>query len=295
MYRVFGEEFLNAAELTIQSPRSRGNITLNPENLDYEYDRSPNGPLKLYCALDHENKPPRRKYVVAADISAGLGGSHTSNSAAVVLDQMTGEQVAEIATNTMPPPEFADLCICLAKIFHEAYLSWECNGGFGKAFTKQVLERQYPNIYWRTSLWTRSKNKTKEAGWRTTNDSKGTMFAAVISSVKSGKLTIRSDALLAECRQYIYKKGKIEHAGAAGTDDDSAMGEAHGDRVIAFCVACMTDKDRPVAPQEPEQNTSDPPPDTLAYRDQMHKKMQEDALDPWDDTTNEQLASGRRY
>jgi hypothetical protein len=294
MYRYFREEFMQTAESTIQTPQSRGDITYNPEDLDFTFDRSANGPLKIWCALDHKNKPPRRQYALGADVGTGLGGSHTSNSTVVVIDLLTGEQVAEFVSNTMGPNDFTDYCICLANMFHGAYLAWE-NNMIGGVFTKRILDRGYPDIYMRTILHKRSKNRTKEAGWRTTPQNRPIMFAAVYNDVKKEKLIVRSDAILAEFGQYVYIGGKIKHIGAERTDDDSAKGEAHGDRVIALCVAWQAAKDRPLPEKLPEAPTKDPPVDTLAFRDQMHENARSKGNSDWDETTNESLASGRNF
>ena len=61
---------------------------------------------------------------------------------------------------------------------------------------------------------------------------------------------IRSADLLEECRQYVYKDGRVVHSRSVRTIDDSSKGQAHGDRVIAAAIAWHAVKDRPTAPKE---------------------------------------------
>ena len=71
--------------------------------------------MLLWCHRSYTGQPvPTGEYVIGCDISAGLGGDYTSNSAAVVVDATTGEQVAEYVTNTTPPGDFEELVISIS-------------------------------------------------------------------------------------------------------------------------------------------------------------------------------------
>lgn len=293
VYRVFGAEFFARVEKSIRPPFLRGNLTYHPESLRPDFDQTDNGPMKLWLSLDVRGQPPPHSYVVAADISTGVAGPYTSNSALTVIDRVTMEQVFEYADNTTSPSDFADLAIATAKWFYNAYLIWEHNGP-GTSFTNQVLNRKYENIYWRTSQWRRSRKKEKNAGWNTSPQSKEAMFGAFLRAVKSGELTIRSKAMADECGQYVRMKGKIVHAGAVRSDDDATVGEAHGDRVISICLGWQGVQDRPLAKDPEEHLRQNPPPGTMAARQLEWERAQGRQADKWDRRTNWDMCGGLR-
>jgi hypothetical protein len=214
---------------------------------------------------------------MGCDISSGLGGSHTSNSAVVVFDLTTMEQVAEYATNTEEPGMFADSSIAIGKWFWDAFLIWEIN--FGGAFTKRLQSKHYPNIYYREPEWRKGrKNRGKAAGWHTGDLSKQLMFGNFSTAVRRGELILRSDLLVKECGQYQLIGEKIEHSLARSTSDESSSGRAHGDRVIAACVALQGAKDRPASVSAVPESAED---DVTRRRREWERAEQREEV--WDD------------
>lgn len=246
VFRIFGQDFFAKAETTVRTPTHRLTVNFSRETLEPDFDESDMGRLLLWTTMDTGRKPPRHPYVLGVDICSGLGGSHTSNSCAIVYDMMTMEQVAEYVTNTEEPAEFAETCMAIGKWFGNAFLIWEVN--FGGAFTNRLKEKNYPNLYYRDPEWRKGAKKKKVPGWWTDDLSKQRMFGAFSTAVRRGELILHSDLLVKECGQYRLVGEKIEHVLARSTNDDSALGRAHGDRVIAACVALMGAKDRPVQP-----------------------------------------------
>lgn len=292
MWKVFGQDFFAAAEKKIARPHFRGNLSYHPETLEPHFDRSEDGPMLLWCPLDHQSRPPARPYVIGADISTGLGGTFTSNSVLQVIDMVTMEQVFEFADNRTPPNALADLAIALAHWFHGAYLSWEINGP-GRGFTYRVLRQKYGNVYYRRQQWQRSEKRTKDLGWATTRDTKEAMFSELLRSVIKGDVTMHSDALVKECGQYVRMDGAIEHVLSAKSDDDNASGAAHGDRVIAFGVALMAARDRPTTSKSAEEYHGPPPPSSMAARKAEYDEQQSKDGGEWDDRDNADLAAGK--
>lgn len=287
---VFGTDFFAKAQS--RQPEVKCHLSYHPETLELDVDRTWDGQCKIWCPLTVNDEPPFADYVMGADVGSGLGGSYTSNSVVEVVNVATGEQVLEFATNTMPPSDFADLCVAIGHWFFDAYLAWEHNGP-GSAMTRRVVELGYPNVYRRTSLWRRGTKKETAVGWWTDQKSKEVMFAELIRQVKAGETKIFSKALIEECRQYIYLNGVIEHAQAKTTSDDSSKGQAHGDRVIAMAVALMAMKDRPktsvtsdLKETLEEIQHSNPPRNTLAWRMAQQLAPQDSV---WDDRTNGEL------
>jgi hypothetical protein len=285
-FRVFSSAFLEAAKANTRPPFFEGNFTYHQINLDPDFDKVENGQSKLWTTLNLQSIPPQSAYVVGVDVSTGTGGSYTSNSCAVVFDMVAMEQVFEFVSNTTLPTDFADMCIALSKWFHDAYLIWEQNGPGGAPFTKRVLDQRYANIFWRKTLWKRSRGRPREAGWWTDTKSEPLMFEAFSMAVRTGELKVRSDALVSECTQYIWKGGKITHMARSSTPDESSKGSAHGDRVIAACVAFQGIKDRPINTARNATPQGVYGSQTVAGRLKQHQDSLNTSADPWDDRTN---------
>ena len=287
MFRIFGADFFEKADARVAQPLVVGTLSYHPETLAPDFDEVKGGQLLLWCPLDVNRRPPNRQYAIGVDVSTGLGGSYTSNSAAVVFDALTMEQVGEFASNTVAPQDFADMCVAMAKMFHNAYLIWEHNGP-GAGFTKRIIDTKYTNIHYRQVYWKQGRKRTREPGWWTDPRTKEAMFGELARSVKTGELTLRSAAMIKECGQYVRLNGKITHVQQASTDDDSSKGEAHGDRVIAACVALQGLRDRPLMGLR-ERKKNEIPPFCMAAR----QKAYEDSLRvenlEWDDRTTRDL------
>lgn len=277
-YRVFGNQFMSKFEKACMPVVKVGDMNFNRETLEsVSFMESDGGPLKLWIPLDTVGRPPRSIYTLGCDVSAGTGGSYSSNSTIVGIDSTTGEQVLEFAANTVPPTEFADLAIAIAKWLGDAYLCWESNGP-GTAFSKRVFERKYFNIFYRKVEWRRGDQKTKEAGWWTDDRSKEILFEQMQTAVLLGDVVFRSNELLKECGQYVRKEGKIVHALVKNASDDS-KGASHGDRVIGAGVAIVGMKDRPVSKDSQMQEA---PLGSVARRLQEYEEQQRREREDWD-------------
>ena len=280
-YLAFGTEFNQKAKAGVVRPTHQGEFQLEEKTtsgeleLSVQWNTIHDGPADIWLPLDVRGRPPRGEYLIAADISTGLGGSHTSNSTLVGIDINTREQVLAFASNTIQPSDFADLAVGISNWLWGAYLGWEHNGP-GSAFTKRVITLNYPNCYRRKSQSKRAKRTSKELGWWTDERTKAAMFAEINRAVRQSEVLVRDENLLKEFRQYVYVNGKIEHAASMMTADDSSKGKAHGDRVIAFGVALQMLQDRPsFTPKisgDRMSSTKKPPPGTMAERMQQYKR-----------------------
>lgn len=284
--RIFGEHCMKKAEEFVRTPDIVGQLSVY-DDLTYAFDRNPTGTLKLWCQLDIQDKPPRRDYVVCADVATGDGGEFCSNSVIIVIDLQTREQVAEYATNTEKPTQLADRAIAMCKWFHGAYLAWE-HGGPGTAFTTHVIERGYGYCYERTSEDRATKKRTKKLGFVNVGGARETLFGDLERLIRTGELIIHSKQLAEEFTQYIRgeaPKRAILHVATKSGDS------SHGDRVIALGVGVQAMKDRPlqlVKGRESFSPTSEPEPGTMAYREWLHAQ-QETNQDDWDDRSTSDL------
>lgn len=281
-YRVFGHEFMKKAEESQCKPTHVGDIDFDVRDLEPRLDFMDGGPLELWCPLDQFQKPPYRQYVIGCDISNGLGGTFTSASAAVVFEMVGNEltQVAEWTGRTTPPQEFADLAISLSKLFHGAYLAWESNGP-GSAFGRRVFEQGYTNIFHRTSVTRRRRQKRTEPGWWTDTRSKVVLFQDYKTAVMEDRLKMRSKRLVGECANYVYKNGQIEHGLIAGANDDS-KGVSHGDCMIGAGVALQASRDLNSDIEIPQLSLHESTPiNSMAGRYQEYLSEQESENRDW--------------
>ena len=144
-----------------------------------------------------------RHYVGFADVAEGVGGDE---SALVVFDWQTGEQVAEVSGN-IAPDDFSLLIVNLAKEYNNAYLGVESNA-VGQAVVLKVKELGY-----------RQYEQAGKLGWRTTASSKGLMIAKLDEVIRKGSIRLVSSKAMEQCLSFVRdEKGKM--GAAAGSHDD---------------------------------------------------------------------------
>lgn len=285
---VFRGEFMQVVEDTVCNPLMTGHVDPFDDLTSLHFSRADNGEAKLWIPLDWRGRPPRGHYCFGCDVSTGGGGDFTSNSAIVGVDLVTKKQIFEFATNNIPPKEFAELCVCIAKWFHDAHLAWEANGP-GIPFGERVRELEYFNVFHREtySKATGTKRTNKIGFWKDANSTE-VLFEEINNQVKFAELVVQSQKLINEFWEYIYdfNTNKIVHSKAKGT------GFAHGDRVIAFGVCAVASKSYRRGRNIPGSNQysmDDPPPNSMAAREKEYWDSIAEQSDGWDDRTNAQL------
>ena len=144
-----------------------------------------------------------------------------------------------------------------------------------------MLDRKYANIYYREGEHKSFKKKTKNPGWWSNERNKLAVLSTLAKAIKTDEFLIRSDALLEECRQYVYKDGRVVHSRSVRTIDDSSEGQAHGDRVISAAIAWHAVKDRPTQPKA--ETSPDIPVGSMAWRfKEKEDKLAKLNSDGWD-------------
>lgn len=282
-YQVFGKELYESAQEDLLQPYCRGVLYFDGESFEPDFQETEDGPIKIWCHRDAAGAPVTTgAYVVGCDIAAGLGGSYSSNSVAVVVDSVTGQQVAEFASNTVRPEDFAELVVALCTWFNDAYLIWEHNGAPGGSFTKKVIDIGYPKIFFREVEGRAYRKKTKNPGFFTTDKNKLALLGKMSGAIQSKEYIVRSKPLLEECRQYVYKDGRVVHSRSVKTQDDSSKGQAHGDRVIAAALAWHGSIDRPANTKIDKEEFEQIPYGSMAWRLKKHDELQAAELnDGW--------------
>lgn len=165
------------------------------------------------------------KYVIGVDASEGRGGD---NAVIEVLNAHTGEQVAEFASNYIPPDKLAYLAITLGKHYNNALIVPESNN-HGHAVI-QILKPRYYNLY-RRKVIDRITNETHEIiGWNTSGLNKPLLVDNLEEAVREQTTKINSEDLLKEMKIFVQTDEPNKHGyGAEGSGKD--------DRVMAYSFA----------------------------------------------------------
>ena len=190
--------------------------------------------------------------------------------------------MAEWASNAFTQQRFAHVVVALARWFHGALLIPEAN--FASAFLKTVWEvLQYQQIWRRKVEVVGFKELQKNVGfWMKDDDLKLRIFETLQAAMAQGAFVPRSKLLLEEMPQYEWKGGRIVHSGSAKTQDESAKGRAHGDRVIAAALAWHVCDQEPMLTHEDDEQPIVVPPGSMAARLAEHDAARQAVGDPWD-------------
>lgn len=230
-----------------KAPLRCGRLHFDAWGMDVRhFQETARGQLQLWCRLDGRGNPPAdRRYVIGADIGMGMDGDNTSNSAIVVGDCKTQEQVATFATPSLRPEEFAKFAVALAMWFHRAYLVWESNGP-GRIFGKVVTESGYRNIHFRQNEKQLSPKMTDIPGWVANKDSKLQLLGEYRRATTLSEYTIRDVEEVNEMYAFVYlDNGSVAHSGSRSGLDPSGAKENHGDRVTASALCWLGMRGRP--------------------------------------------------
>jgi hypothetical protein len=265
-------------------------LAYDPETLIPRFIEKADGDVLVWCDLLRDEAgnlyPPRdRDYTVGSDVSFGVGAS---NSAACVIDAVTGEQVAEFATRFMTPEAFARWNVALCKWFcgrqgDGAYLGWEANGANGRNFTATIVAVEYGNVYRRQIKEIYGTQVTDKLGWTSTGNDKNEILGGVdggglLLALAERQVQIRSADCLKECGQYVIKNGKVVHLKSANTANEAEKGDAHGDRVIAAAIAVHLWKQRWNAKQpDVKLPELEPVYGSRAWRDRERERLAAEA------------------
>lgn len=209
--------------------------------------RGKNGPLRLWCHLDGQSRPPEAAYGAGCDISAGTGAT---NSCLSIINAQTGEKVAEYTSPFLRPDQMAHKVAGLCNLFKgidgsPTLLAWEMAGP-GTAFGKEIIRLGFRHIYYRVSESKLvPKNTSDTPGWYPTPDMRRVLLEQYRSALSLRQCLNRSFEALQETLFFEHTKtGNIEHKGGdkmhnieTGDVDPSGAGSNHGDRVIADALA----------------------------------------------------------
>lgn len=229
------------------------------------------GLLKLWFLPSVDNAPPAGPFTVGCDIASGGTSAYASNSAAIAIDNRTGEQVLEYTIKGLEPRPFARRVVGLCKWLRNALLGWEDSGASG-GFGKEVAEvLYYGNLFYRPVSLIGSTQKTRKLGWTARNEDKSDMFEKLSLAMEQKKFIPRSEEMIVECGEYEWDGDKIIHA---PTKNRGATDTNHADRAIA-AAGCWLVFDTDINAGKidtSEESSHIPEYGSFAWREQQEQK-----------------------
>ncbi len=208
--------------------------------------------LKWWGSLKYGRPDQRHNYVIGCDPSYGLG---SANSAAVIMDVNTGEQVGAWTDSTTKPEDFADMMVAMANWIggiNPAFLIWESNAGCGGAFTERVIFQGYFSSYTQRREDSKTRKKAQKWGWQSNEKAKEALLSEFSIALSGGfiedskykKFIIKDELLLEELFDYVFKEKGKGIMQSSRADLSTGASERHGDRGIAAALCVLGCKEQ---------------------------------------------------
>jgi len=236
--------------------------------------------LKWWGELPFGRPDQKHNYVIGVDPSYGLGNA---NSAAIIYDVNTREQIGCFVDANTPPEEFADIVVALAYWIggtNIPFLIWESNAGCGQNFGQRIVYQNYPWVYTQRREDNKTRKRVQKWGWFSNEKAKENLLGELGIALSGGltgdteyySMIVHDENLVEELADYVFKeKGKGLVASSKADLGTGAL-ERHGDRVIAAGLCLLGAKEQPVGNYR-EMRT--PPVNSMMHRMQQYEKEQE--------------------
>jgi hypothetical protein len=212
---------------------SSGETVFEPEYLSFyeqTYRKDPNERRGVDSNLWIWEYPDYTKsYMVVADVARGDGADYSTFH---IIDIEAATQIGEYRSK-VSPRDFGNILVGIASEYNNALLVIE-NASMGWATIEQVLDREYPNLYYSS----RSDQDTVESymnkyekgnlvpGFTMSMKTRPLVIAKMMEYIRDKSVTIQSKRLLEEMRVFVWKNGKAQ--AQSGYNDDL---------IIAFATA----------------------------------------------------------
>lgn len=215
---VFDKEKIIERLQKIQEPIKRGSFLYDYDGIkisNIRWQEDKNGIIKIY-----KDVVARRPYVIGGDTA----GDGSDNFVGEVLDNISGEQVAELSHQT-DEDLYARQMYCLGKYYNEALIGVEVN--FSTYPEKELERLEYPRLYHRQQEDSITHKYQLKKGFKTTSITRPIIIAGLVEIIRDNADTLNSEELLRECLSFI----KNENGRA-----EAEQGK-HDDRVMAMAIA----------------------------------------------------------
>lgn len=190
-----------------------------------------NGPVTIW-------QPPRsRRYTIGADIAGSVirdvydarpRDARVDAYCAYCVDTQTGDTVARLHGRGWTEDEYALRLAQLGRLYNDAEIAPEKNGGYGVATIILLRQRYaYPNIYEHLDEdSTQTSDATGAFGFPMTSTSRPVVLSDLSEALRDRPAALRDAELLSEMRSFVWNdRGRPE-----------ADTGAHDDRVMAMAI-----------------------------------------------------------
>lgn len=239
------------------------------------------GDWRLWCDLlpdraGMRRPEQRRHYVLAADLSDGVGSSNTVFS---VGDAESRRKIGQFTASRVTPPEAARLAAIAGLWFGGvdgcASIVFEANGP-GEAFSQSLVQLGYPRVMRRSVFGSRLSEERQDAyGWWSSAQAKLLLLTDYREALCAELMVNPSREAVTECTGY-----RLDDHGRLVTDavGSTALAKApHGDMVIADALLWMGMKHLPIIQaREPK-----PPPGSWGHEREVHADRMASRASRW--------------
>lgn len=226
---VFDQPTLQDMLASKVDPIMQGN--LGGLNTSLTFIHNQDGPLKVW-----EEPQDDDQYIIFGDV-----GQEHDRCVATVVSKKTAKVVAKWKM-LINARTFGKEIQKLGYWYKKALIAIEINN-MGQSTMDQVIEDNYPTIYFRQQLDTITKKVTDVPGWRTTEQTKGQMIGHMQNLIQEG-LTIQDEDIIGEMMTFIRTK----------TGAMQAVQGAYDDCVISVCGAYFILRLQPYSAPAPKSN-----------------------------------------
>jgi hypothetical protein len=226
-------------------------------------------PLEIYVPLVNGRPDQQYTYTIGIDVSRGQGASNSTM--AIGCDQ-TKQKIAEFATASQPPYEFARTIVATAlwcggrSPRNLPKLIWEKNGPGWDVGRLLVKVYHYPFYYKDKKVGTYSETETERYGWQNNNGNNDIVMGNYLRLFETGEFNDPSLLCLEEMKTYIvYPNGFIGPADLV--EESESAKQTHGDRVRATSLMLLGFEQSPRI----RTDSATPPPGSVG--DRMRKTL----------------------
>ena len=211
---------------------SSGDSVIDPQLLEFYKQTYVNDPIEK-TGFDGnlwkwEYPNYEKSYMVIADVARGDSSDY---SACHVIDIETCEQVAEYK-GKLDTKDYGNFLVALSTEYNNALLVIE-NANIGWATIQQVIDRNYPNLYYMSkdlkyvdvenqlSNKYRAQDRGMVAGFSTTSRTRPLIVSKLDEYFREKSVIIRSTRTIDELFTFIWNNGRAE--AMRGYNDDLTM------------------------------------------------------------------------
>jgi hypothetical protein len=155
------------------------------------------------------------RYVLAIDASSGRGHDW---SALEVIDVEAFEQVAELQIK-VETSLVAQEAYRLGRIYNDATIVPELQGGWGLAVEQVLKQLRYPKLYTRRTFDRLSQKWTDKTGWDTTLRTRALVLEALETALREREFGLYSQRAIQEMGTFVWNEDEKPEAQPGCNDD----------------------------------------------------------------------------